>query len=418
MSVIKFPNGVKLDVCEMPELNTATICVNLLGGIQGEPPLYNGMCEMISRLLLCGTLQHSSPADINQYAKLNGFNLSITADIEFLMIKVVCLKTKVKEAIDFVADIMFHSSFSDEYINIVKTQMKAEAQINKMNLSQYLDQLTNQSMFARTGLTNSRCGSPKSIERITRRKLLEQYSRFISPKNISIAVCGAVDSAEITDCIGTYFYTTLNINAFRQIKFVAPVNNKDGFVNIKNRKLNQSRINIAFPSFSYTSKERYMLDILVKLIETKIKASLINENYFKSITVENIVYANNGKLVFTILVDKDYAEIFIERILFAIANLKQGNITNTEFNAEKQAFITNFVLTYESEEKMAELSAKELSIKKKSFDLQEIFDLLVSINKNESLEALQQVLDFKKINIAYLGEPVTLEFLGKFLIEH
>ena len=74
--MITYPNGLRLSVSEMPELNTCTIVINFTGGFQGETQLLNGTCEVIARLLTCGTKTYPSVAALNSYAKSQGFILS------------------------------------------------------------------------------------------------------------------------------------------------------------------------------------------------------------------------------------------------------------------------------------------------------------------------------------------------------
>jgi len=419
MSYIDYPNGVKLDVEEMPELNTATICIDLVGGVQGEAQLHNGMCEMIARLLMCGTTNHPSPALILDEAKNNGLVVSVTAKMEFLEIKINCLKNKVNEAIEFSSEILFTSLFEEKYISLLKKQLQSEAALSRMNPNTFLSALTNQSMFARTGLANVKCGNVKSVERISREKLLEQFARYISPKNISIAIGGAVNSEEVIEKIGNLFYTSRPEEVYKQIKFVSKVKNADGFVNIKKRKFNQSRVDIAFPSYSYKDDEALIMPVIGEIVETRIKQALNDENYFKSIDVKNIVYANNGKFVLSIAVDGENAERFIEQVLRTLQEIKNNSlIISQTFEAEKQAYLTKFVKTYEEEENLTVKCAEMLTIVKFPFNLSDAFDFISSFDAKGAVECYNKVINFSKINIAYLGEPIALEFLGSFISEN
>lgn len=417
MALTTFPNGLRLNVSEMPELNTATICIDLVGGFQGESQLLNGSCEMISRLLLCGTKNYNSAIAVTNYAKQQGFVININAYKEFLQVCISCLKNRVELAIMFAFELLFNSNFDESYINIIKNQMKAEIELNKLNPSIYLSTLTNQALFARTGLMNTKLGNIKSIDRITKESLKTLYEKYITPKNMVISVGGAVEEDKIITQISELFYNKLKNTEYKQIKYVSHIENFEGFVNIKKRPYNQSRVEISFPSLSFKDDNKFALDIISRALEQELKERLKNEPYFKSLKIENVCYANNGKLVFGLIVDGEKAETFIEKLLVELKDIVNNNgVSLNDFTAEKNSYITDFVLRSEKSEELTKLCANELVIAKKEFSLNDKFELLASISYKTAMEVLKSVVDFTKINIAYLGEPVALGFLKDIII--
>lgn len=417
MALTNFSNGLRLNVLEMPELNTATICVNIVGGFQGETQLLNGTCEMISRLLLCGTTSYPTPSLLNNYAKSQGLVANCIAHKEYLEISVNCLKNKINVAIDFVYDILFNSVFDNTYIEIARKQISDEIEFAKLNPSETLTSLTNQALFARTGLTNSRLGNARSITRIKREDVLAMVEKYRTPKNIVVSIGGAVEEEAIEQKIRETFYIKLADTEFKQIKYVSHIDNFEGYINIKKRSFNQSRIEISFPSLSFKDDDKYALEFITRALETELKDRLKNEPYFKSLKIVNRHYANNGKLVFVLIVDSQDAETFIEKMLINVKDIITTlNLSRDEFNAEKNSYITNFVLEAEKSDTLTKLCAKELVIAKKEFVLNDKFNALASANFENALKILKKVIRFDKINIVYLGEPIQLEFLKDIIV--
>ncbi len=415
--MITYPNGLRLSVSEMPELNTCTIVINFTGGFQGETQLLNGTCEVIARLLTCGTKTYPSVAALNSYAKSQGFILSARAETEYLQLTLSCLKTKIEKAIDFVYDIVFNSTFDENYLAAIKSQIQAEIELAKMNPQAGLSVLSNQALFARTGLINTRLGNTRSIERISRDVVLAQYEKYLSPKNIVISIGGAVDEEKAENLIEKSFYARTKDLPFRQIKFVSTVTGFEGFVNIKNRPFNQSRIEIAFPSVSFKNNKKYALSIMARVLETAIKERVANEMYFKSVKIDNVTYANNGKFCLTLIVDGENAEAFIQKVLVAAKNIiRMRDLSVEDFKAEKNLFITNFVLNAEKSDELTKLSADELTIAKTEFDLNDKFEVLAGITFDYAFDALVEVFDLNKISVAYLGKPIEMAFLKDVIL--
>ncbi|MBQ7578950.1 MAG: insulinase family protein [Clostridia bacterium] len=417
MALSTFSNGLRLNICEMPELNTATVCVNLVGGYQGEMALYNGMCEMISRLILCGTKTYPTKMELNRAAKQHGLVIKTTCEVEFLQIEINCLKNKIDKAIEFAYDIIFNSNFDDADILSIKNQMKAEIELNKLNPTAYLNQLTNQSMFARTGLTNTKLGNLKSIDRITKDMLLAQLSRYISPKNIVISVGGAVQANTVLELVNNSFYLGTKNMEYKQIKYVSQVLDFEGFINIKNRPYHQSRVQISFPSMAFKSEDKYAMQLIAKPLENYLKKQLGSERYFKSLVVFNECYANNGKFVFEVIADSENVEEFLQKLLSEIKGvLANRERLSSEFKAEKNAYITEYVLNSEKADNLVKLCANELTLAKKEYLLSEAFASLADVTYDDAMDVLEEVIDFSKINIAYLGKPVRLEFLRDLIL--
>ena len=417
MALSTFSNGLRLTVNEMPELNTATVCINLVGGYQGEMALYNGMCELISRLILCGTKTYPTKTELNRTAKQNGLVVKTTCDVEFLQIEINCLKNKIDKAIEFAHDIIFNSNFDDKDIEAIKNQMKAEIELNKLNPAAYLSQLTNQSMFARTGLTNTKLGNAKSLDRITKEMLLEQLSRFVSPKNIVISVGGAVEYNTVLELVNNSFYRTTRNYQYKQIKYVSQILDFEGFINIKNRPYNQSRVQVSFLGLPYKSEDKYALNLIARPLENYLKKQLGAEPYYKSLSVYHTCYANNGKLVFDIIVDSDSVERFMEKLLSEVKGvLNNRERLSGEFKAEKNAYITEYVLNSEKADSLVKLCANELTLAKREYSLNNEFSSLADVTYEDAMDVLDDVIDYSKINIAYLGKPVKLEFLRDLIL--
>ncbi|MBQ7452772.1 MAG: insulinase family protein [Clostridia bacterium] len=418
MALTTFPNGLRLQVNEMPELNTATVCVNLVGGYQGETQLLNGTCAMIAELLTCGTHDYPSNSELLEKAKSDGLVVKIDAQTEFIQIEVSCLKNKIDKAIEFIYDILFNSNFDYESIEQIRAKLRGEIEISKLNPANYLNQLSNQSLFARTGLANLKLGNAKSIGRITREKLLEQLQKYQSPKNIVISVGGAVNEGTVVELISRTFYERLKNEPYRQIKYVSQIYDFEGFINIKNRPFNQSRIQISFPGLSFKNEDHYALEIMCKPLEEQIMQSLANEKYYKQVSVDSISYANNGKLVFSVIVDVDHAETFVEKLLFCVKScVESRGLLKNKFNAEKSSYITKYVLDAEKSDELTRLCANALTVARQEYSLDNEYRILSDITYEDAMDILEEIVDYRKINIAYLGRPIGFDFLKKFITD-
>ena len=87
-----------------------------------------------------------------------------------------------------------------------------------------LAKLTNNVMFARTGLANPRFGTITTIERMRAVEAKEYLTKILTPKNTVISVAGNVDADNVYDLIMRKFYTSFMENTdYKKLKYVAHV---------------------------------------------------------------------------------------------------------------------------------------------------------------------------------------------------
>ncbi len=195
------------------------------------------------------------------------------------------------------------------------------------------------------------------------------------------------------------------------LKYVSHVDDFRGTAKGRIKRLNQTRIKIAFPAVSYKDKEKYILEIIKPILLKKIKLSLANANYYFETKVSTKYYANNGNIVFDIVADYEEAEEHVHNFVKSLKNdVKLREITSEEFETEKKVFITNLINMYDNVLESALLSAKTLALTKQTFsESSERLKIEVLTNKDAN-KLLNKILDFEQMVVIYLGHDIDIDF--------
>lgn len=412
MALKTYPNGLKISILPKKESKLVSIDLHITSGTQSEKNYESGISEFTSRMLLMGTVKHPSRQDLLTFAKSNGIVLSSDNTSESIIVSAQTVKENVNKAIELLCEIAFDSAFSRKAGNIVRNSLLADiAKLNE-NPSYILEKMVNQALFYRTGLANPKFGTNTTISRMTEENSKEFMQRVLTPKNTVLSVIGDVDADDVYEKVMQTFYSRfIEGGEYKKLKYVAAIENFSGGERTKNKKLNQSRVFLAFPSLSYKSARKYVIDIIIPILNRKFREELEGCQYFHNEVVSSVNYANNGKLTIEAMVDYEHAKEHIDRLVEIVKDIAYDGIAEIEFEIEKNAYIIEFLKENENSLNLSNKAAREVAINKQSYsEASELLkvELLTIADVNR---VLAKVLDVNKLYIAYLGNPIELNSL-------
>jgi zinc protease len=203
--VKKLPNGLKVVVIEKRNLPLLTVQLQIPNGADSEATQDAGLASLTSTLLTKGTKTRSATeiaesmeflgGSINSGASWNGSNVSIgiTSD-------------KINEAFKIFTDVILNPNFDQKEIDLLKTQT-----LDNLNYS--LTQPGSLANFVASKFTfdeHPTGGTPKSIEGIDRKKILEFYQTNFIPENSTLIFTGDISSIQANLLAQKYFGTWKN----------------------------------------------------------------------------------------------------------------------------------------------------------------------------------------------------------------
>lgn len=412
MAITTFANGLRAVSTEKFDSNICSIVVHITGGCQSEKSIQSGLSEYVSRLLLCGTTNYPTKQALINYAKLNGIILKSHASREAITISAICPAATIDQAMELLSEIVFYSNFNEQSANYVKSQLLADIERLGENHNYALERSVNQALFYRTGLANPKYGTGLTVERFNGDIAKEFMQKLVTPKNTILSVVGNIDSQEFDELVEEYFVEHLPKDAeYRKIKYVAEVENFQSTIRTRNKRLNQSRMCIAFPAVSYKSSKKYLCQILENILLAKInKALRISSDYYSVTTLTTKHFSNNGKLQFELVVDYDNAKEHLLNFIKVLNDLLlYDSVTEEEFELEKNIFVTKFMYKYENCLELSLINAKETAILKHSFNQNSEKLKIEMLTYKDANKFIAETLNLNKMFVSYLGHPIELD---------
>jgi len=408
MALKTFPNGLRLSVIEKENSKLTTVVVHIAGGTQSEKNYEAGISQFTSDMLLMGTINHPNYKELINFAKSKGVLISTDNTSESIVLSATTTNN-VEDAIKILYEMTFDSLFNDKGGELIRTSLMSDIYKLNENSSYVLDRMINQALYYRTGLANPKFGTHTTVDRMTAQDSKEFLQRILTPKNTVISVVGNVNADEISDKIAETFYARFaQSDDYKKLKYVSAVEDFVGGERTKNKKLNQSRFCFAFPSVSYKSSKKYLMEIVAPVIQRRIKDRFARTSYFHTQNISVTNYANNGKFVIECFVDYDHVVKYMDTLVEILKGIVASGISDDEFENEKNAFIINFLKKTENVEELAVLGAKEVAINKQSYNQASELMKIDLYNVNDANSLIASVVDFSKLYITYLGNPANI----------
>jgi len=410
MALKTYPNGLRLSVTPKKDARLISVDLHITSGTQSEKNYESGISEFTSRMLLKGTVNHPKERDLLSFAKSNGMVLSSDNTSESIVVSVSTIAENVNKAINLLCEIAFDSLFESISGDMVRNEMLSIVSKLQENPSYTLERIVNQALFYRTGLANPKFGTITTISRMTANDSKEFLERVLTPKNTVISVVGDVDSDAVYERVMQTFYSKFIAGGeYKKLKYVAPIEDFVGGERTKNKKLNQSRIFLAFPALSYKASKKYALEIVLPILENLIMDSTNDVHYFHNAKISFETFANNGKLTVETMCDYEHVNEYVDNVISIIKDVKIKGISEHDFENEKNAFIIKLLEKNEKISDISKNSAREVAINKQSFSLASELMKVELLTVNDVNRVINEVFNLNKLFIAYLGNSVEIK---------
>ncbi len=413
MALNTFSNGLRLVCSQKPDKKVACVVLHIAGGTQSEKNYQSGISDYLTKILLMGTSEHTSKDSLLSYAKSYGIILTPHNSKESITLSALCPRESVEKAIEILSEIAFNTSFNADVGDKIREVQLDQVAMLSESPSYVMNKLINSTLYARTGLANPKPGTNISVARFKASDAKDYYEKVFTPRNTIISVVGDINQDEIYDIVKVQFFDKMKASEteYKKLKYVSETSNVVGTCKGRNKRLNQTRISIVFPTVSFKENEKYLIEVVKPILLKKLNNSLSYKDYFNETKILTKYYANNGNIVFEIKVDYEYAKQHIYNFVNTLNDeIKNREIRNEEFEIEKRVFITNFINTYDNVLENALLSAKTVALTKQSFSENTERFKIEMLSSKDANKLLKKILDFRKMVVVYLGHDIAIDF--------
>lgn len=187
-------NGLKVIYIKDSSLPKVSITSLIRVGSVNDSSLQRGLNYLTASLLDEGSAKHSS-SEIAERMEFLGGKLAINAGADFTTVNVSGLSFTKVELTDAFLEILLTPKFSE--IEMIRIRKQVQNQIKKQSDDPdgYADLMFDKMVFAQHPYAYPNYGTAKTLDRVTRKDILNHYQKYYLPNNTQIAVVGDFDEA-------------------------------------------------------------------------------------------------------------------------------------------------------------------------------------------------------------------------------
>ena len=400
-------NGMRIVAEEIPYVRSVSAGVWINVGARMEEGYPRGLAHFIEHMLFKGTQRRSSKKisnDIDYYGGL--LNAFTSHDHTCYHVKMPY--NHILEGLDVIADLLTGSLFSEHDIEKEKLVIRDEIKMYEDSPEDYLYEELMKRTYSNQGVGRSVLGTIESIAEISRKDILDFFSKYYIPNNAVLVMSGNFVLEDIVDKLESIFskWEPRDFYISRQGQDFKSQNY------IEDRDDEQSNIGILFPC---PNDDNYRDFLAVKLVNN-ILGNSTSSRLFQNIREDkgltyNIYssdsfYVDHAELgIYSSMADDNLYQVY-KLIIDEIDSLRESYISQDELDFAKEQYKGSVLMNIEdTEDRMLLIGEYEVN-DKRLLSIEEIMEIIDSIDLDYMKKTIDRIFG-SEISLGITGRSAT-----------
>ncbi len=402
---MQLSNGLSVVYQKLEGYKSVCVGVWIKAGSANENKSNNGISHFIEHMMFKGTEKRSAKEIALIIDGIGGEINAYTAK------ECTCYYTKLlgedlEVGFDVLSDMIQHSTFASEHIEVEKTVILDEINMYEDSAEDLVEDILTGITFGDHALSLPILGSKKTVSGFKREDLVAYYSDYYVANNAVISIAGEFDETELKRLCEKYF-GKMPQNKRLELDLVKPTFHSAFGYKYKDNE--QVQVSIDMPGVPYDDKKSYDLMLLSNVLGGNNSSMLFQKvreesGLSYSIFSQPSFYDDIGTLNISFGVAKENLEQTLRLVIETINELKRNRLTDEDVEHARAHLKGSFVLGLEGTDNYMDLIGRlELfTQKEKNFD-----EMMTKINniKTETVNALMDLcFEKEKIALAIVGD--------------
>lgn len=388
------PNGLRI-VHRNSDRLVGHLVVMVNTGSRDEFPGEEGLAHFIEHVIFKGTGKRRLHQVLGNLENI-GADLNAYTTKEETCIHASFLSSYYPRAIDLFADILFNSTFPDKEIEKEKDVVLDEINSYKDSPSELIFDEFEEMLFSGHPLGKSILGSPSSVRKINRKRIINFLSNHYNTDQIVISSVGNISFKRLVKLV-TASFGALAPNLRNQPRpDFTPQPPKQL---IQSRRVFQTHCILGNYAYSYGDPKRTALALLTNLLggpamNSRLSMALRERNGL-SYNIESAYtpYADTGSFMIYLGIDNGALERAVNLVYKELSKLMDRSLGVLQLHTAKQQFIGQLAISFESNLNDALSMAKSLLV----YDTVDTHEVMIAkINALTSAEIREVALQVFK----------------------
>ncbi|HLD15372.1 MAG TPA: pitrilysin family protein [Candidatus Nanoarchaeia archaeon] len=354
MQVFKLKNGLTV-LYDKKKSNS--VCLNALVkvGSNNESSNEKGVSHFLEHILFEGTKHFTTRALANEIEKVGG-EINAATSNERTFYYTLVPKNHVEKAFKVISDILINPLFNAKAIEKEREVIVSEIKMlhDEPRHLQWI--LLQQNLFEKNKAKYPVYGSIKSVQSLTRQKIINYYRKHYLANNTTLSVVGEVPNVK---ALVSKYFSSFRSSKLEPYKFVEESLQKSVKKIVVDKKTEHSYLLIGYKASPFTKKDAYTFEVIEGILGRGQSSRLFDEIRIKrglAYSVGAVYEANLDFGFFAIHLNTD-AKNLEECKKIVLDQFKLKNLTQKELQEAKDYVEGNFLIKNEDNKEKADNNA-------------------------------------------------------------
>jgi len=334
-------NGLKVLLLKDDTLPIASLSMVGLGGLRTEDFKTNGISNLVSEVLLCGTNKRSEE-DIFSHIEGLGATLSSFSASNTFGLSANCLDKDLDLVLELLSDVVQNPEFNQSKIEREKFVIKASIRATEDNIYQSGMRTLKYVLFKNHPYRFQTMGRVSTVDGFMREQISDYYRTYYRPHNMVLAISGNINKKKVKEKINALFG---RFKGRPLAEINPPVEKKKR----KSRKLSrniekeQSLVLLGYLGTTVDNHDQYELQVLSSVlsgINGRLSQSIREEKGLAyTLDMQSVAGVERGLIIFYIGTTKENLKTAKNELFKEIELLRTDGINDEELKSAKNELI-------------------------------------------------------------------------------
>jgi predicted Zn-dependent peptidase len=399
-------NGLLVLTESMPHLRSVSMGAWIGSGSRDEAPEANGISHFVEHMVFKGTTSRSAQQIAREVDTIGG-NLDAFTGKEMVCFNIKVLDENVPPALDVLADLVLHPTFTPEEMTREQGVILEEIKMDEDNPDYLVNEVWTQNFWKDDALGRPILGTAKTVSSFTQQIVFDFYAGRFTPRNMVFSAAGNLEHDAFVAQVEKEFSSLAVSGDVVAAKMPAP--RATPHITLKRKKsLEQVQFCLGVPAPPVNDARRYGVYLLNTMLGGGMSSRLFqtireDQGLAYAIYSEMSPFRDTGSLCVYAGTSVDKTQKVLQLTLNELRRLKEETVSDVELKRAKDQVKSNMVIGLESSgSRMANLARQQMYFGR-FFGVDEIMEEIEAVTTTDVQELAQELFQPEAIALTLLG---------------
>jgi predicted Zn-dependent peptidase len=405
-------NGLLVLTESMPHLRSVSMGAWIGTGSRDEAAAVNGISHFVEHMVFKGTTSRSAQQIAREVDTIGG-NLDAFTGKEMVCFNIKVLDENVAPALDVLADLVLHPTFTPEELAREQSVILEEIKMDEDNPDYLVHEVWTQNFWKGDALGRPILGTEKTVSSFNQQIVFDFYAGRFTPGNMVFSAAGNLEHDAFVAQVEREFSSLATNGAATTQRVDAP--KATPHITLKRKKsLEQVQFCLGVPAPPVNDARRYGVYLLNTMLGGGMSSRLFqtireDQGLAYSIYSEMNPFRDTGSLCVYAGTSVDKTQKVLQLTLQELRRLKEEAVSDVELKRAKDQLKSNMVIGLESSgSRMANLARQQMYFGR-FFGVDEIMEEIEAVTTADVQQLAQELFQPETIALTLLGNLGTMK---------